>query len=234
MIINLLSNPRNISTALMYSFAQRQDMAVVDEPFYAYYLSRNKLRHPGREEILASQPHDKNQILHELKERENPSLFIKNMAHHFESADYNLFLSHRCILNIRHPAEILNSYHKINQDPTIDDIAIKKQFDIMEYLEHNQCQYVILNSRDLLSDSEKILRKLCSSLDIVFDPNMLHWPEGPKEYDGCWAKYWYSNVHNSSGFEVRTKKEVTLPSNLQKVCDEAMPYYNQLDNLSIK
>ena len=37
MIINLISGPRNISTALMYSFAQRSDCQVWDEPFYANY-----------------------------------------------------------------------------------------------------------------------------------------------------------------------------------------------------
>jgi len=35
--INLWSSPRNVSTALMYSFAQRLDTTVVDEPLYAYY-----------------------------------------------------------------------------------------------------------------------------------------------------------------------------------------------------
>ena len=36
--INLWSGPRNVSTALMYSFAQRSDTAVVDEPLYGHYL----------------------------------------------------------------------------------------------------------------------------------------------------------------------------------------------------
>ena len=37
-IICLWSCPRNISTALMYSFAQREDVQVFDEPLYAHYL----------------------------------------------------------------------------------------------------------------------------------------------------------------------------------------------------
>ena len=37
-IICLWSSPRNISTALMYSFAQREDTEVVDEALYAHYL----------------------------------------------------------------------------------------------------------------------------------------------------------------------------------------------------
>ena len=55
--IMLWSSPRNISTALMYSFAQREDTRVLDEPFYAYYLTHvNPLAdHPGKEEIINSQ-----------------------------------------------------------------------------------------------------------------------------------------------------------------------------------
>ena len=40
--IMLWSSPRNISTALMYSFAQREDTSVMDEPFYAYYLKKKE------------------------------------------------------------------------------------------------------------------------------------------------------------------------------------------------
>ena len=52
--IMLWSSPRNISTALMYSFAQRSDTKVVDEPFYAYYLTQvnNKVDHPGKRKLL--------------------------------------------------------------------------------------------------------------------------------------------------------------------------------------
>ena len=52
--IMLWSSPRNISTALMYSFAQRSDTKVLDEPFYAYYLTNvnTKVDHPGKREII--------------------------------------------------------------------------------------------------------------------------------------------------------------------------------------
>src|SRR5262249_43039242 len=49
------SGPRNISTALMRSFGSRGDTLVVDEPFYAYYLTVTGLPHPGRDEVIASQ-----------------------------------------------------------------------------------------------------------------------------------------------------------------------------------
>ena len=50
--INLISGPRNISTALMYSFAQRTDTVVLDEPFYAFYLHKSGIHHPGKEEVF--------------------------------------------------------------------------------------------------------------------------------------------------------------------------------------
>ena len=52
MIINMWSGPRNISTALMRSFENRKDTSVIDEPFYAYYLQKTKLKHPMYREII--------------------------------------------------------------------------------------------------------------------------------------------------------------------------------------
>ena len=37
-IIHAISGPRNISTAIMYSFAQRPGCSVFDEPLYGIYL----------------------------------------------------------------------------------------------------------------------------------------------------------------------------------------------------
>ena len=46
--ICLWSSPRNISTAMMYSFAQRPDTIVFDEPLYAHYLRVTGIDHPGK------------------------------------------------------------------------------------------------------------------------------------------------------------------------------------------
>ena len=46
--ISMWSGPRNISTTMMYSVAQRADTVVVDEPLYAAYVARiPDLDHPG-------------------------------------------------------------------------------------------------------------------------------------------------------------------------------------------
>src|SRR5450631_3173872 len=56
--VAMWSGPRNISTAMMRSFGNRADTAVVDEPLYAAYLAATGLDHPVRQEILASQDDD--------------------------------------------------------------------------------------------------------------------------------------------------------------------------------
>ena len=51
MKIAMWSGPRNLSTALMYSFGSREDFTVSDEPFYAAYLNATGIQHPMNDEI---------------------------------------------------------------------------------------------------------------------------------------------------------------------------------------
>ena len=68
-VICLWSGPRNVSTALMYSFAQLDDIDVVDEPLYAHYLRGSGRDHPGRDDVLASQEADGERGLLDLRLR---------------------------------------------------------------------------------------------------------------------------------------------------------------------
>ena len=45
-----------MSTALMYSFAQRADARVLDEPLYGYFLARTGADRPDREATLSIWP----------------------------------------------------------------------------------------------------------------------------------------------------------------------------------
>ena len=87
--INLWSGPRNVSTAVMYSFRQRSDTRVVDEPLYAHYLRVSGAEHPGREEVLAAMDNDGERVVREvvLGPCDRPVLFMKQMAHHLIELD---------------------------------------------------------------------------------------------------------------------------------------------------
>ena len=65
-IINLLSGPRNVSTALMYSFAERSDTAVVDEPLYGHYLKLTRAPQPHRDELLCVLNQDGDAVIRDV------------------------------------------------------------------------------------------------------------------------------------------------------------------------
>ena len=53
--VAMWSGPRNISTAMMRAWGNRDDTVVVDEPLYAHYLNVTRKPHPGAEEVIAAQ-----------------------------------------------------------------------------------------------------------------------------------------------------------------------------------
>src|SRR5262245_8915574 len=83
--IAMWSGPRNISTAMMRAFGARADTDVVDEPFYAVYLSATGLPHPMAAEVIASQPSDWQAVVSSLltpRPAGKPLLYQKHMTHH--------------------------------------------------------------------------------------------------------------------------------------------------------
>jgi len=235
MIINLISGPRNVSTALMYSFAQRKDTLVKDEPFYAYYLKLTKTIHPGRKRIMKSMSTDIRHITNELlsQGKGHKILFLKNMAHHHIDIDDDFLFQVNNLFLIRNPAELISSFSKVIKDPTTDDIGIRKSWELYQHLAENNVKATILDSGELLKNPPVMLEKICESLNITFDPNMLSWPAGPRPEDGIWAKYWYHQLHRTTGFIISEPKKIKLPSHFRSLYDEAMTYYEQLFSLSI-
>lgn len=235
-IIHLISGPRNISTALMYSFAQRSDTKVVDEPFYGHYLQITGAMHPGREEILQAMETDDRKVMDRLNREaaSTPVYFIKNMAHHLELTDFSFADSHVCVFLIREPAAILTSYHKVRSNPVLADIGLSFQKIMFDRLSANSHTPLVLDSEQVLRNPEGVLRKLCAGAAIPFEECMLSWKSGPRAEDGIWAKYWYSNVHASNGFGQPPAEPAQLPESLAKVHGEAKPIYDYLYQFSIK
>lgn len=234
--ICLWSSPRNISTAMMYAFSQRPDTCVVDEPLYARYLEITGSDHPGIEEIIQSQSTDET-ILKEdmlLKDYEKPIVFFKQMTHHLLGMNMDFLDQVSHIIFIRNPRQIISSYAQVRPEVNMDDIGIAKQWELYNQIVNSGNLPVVLDSNEILKSPEKVLRKLCDTLEITYYPNMLSWPSGPKKEDGVWAKYWYANVHKSTGFEKQLSSERPLPEYLEPLYEESKKYYDQLFIHSIK
>jgi hypothetical protein len=237
MIINLISGTRNISTALMTSFAKRADTLVLDEPFYAYYLEKTGIDHPGREETLASLSADLKDVLKRIEKSQEKSehVFVKNMAHHLIDMDLSLLLNYKNVFLIRDPKALIASYSKVIPKPSLDDIGIAHSTKLFEFLKSKTGKTPpVLNSNEILKNPSGTLQKLCASLGISFDEKMLSWDKG-KVYDPVpWSKYWYTNTLNSTGFGKPKNEDIKLTDHGQKLYKEALPFYETLNQYSIR
>lgn len=236
--INVWSSPRNISTAFMYSFAQRPDTTVVDEPLYAHYLSKtdSEAGHPGTEEVLIAQQNDGNRVVETVVfgDYPTPVVLFKQMTHHLIHLDWSFMLGTENVMLIRNPREIIASYAKVIPNPSMQDIGVEKQLEVFDFLSQNNRLNAVVDARELLLDPSSVLSQLCDRLSLDFDTNMLHWQPGPRPEDGVWAKYWYEKVHRSSGFEPFEEKRSSLPPNLESLAAACQPFYEKLYESAIR
>lgn len=232
------SGPRNLSTALMYSFGARDDCAIWDEPFYAAYLSRTGLNHPMREEVIASQETDPNKISAAcggaIPSKKNV-WYQKHMCQHMvEGFDLNFISKCHNVFLIRHPARVIASYHAKHDKLSLSDIGFLEQIAIFEQVSQSTGKTpIVIDSSDIRENPKQSIENLCNALGLEFQERMLGWPKGGNENDGIWAKHWYQAVWNSTGF---ARKEVPVP----KLCDEhepiltaALPIYEKLSEYKI-
>jgi hypothetical protein len=215
----------------MYSFAQRSDIRVVDEPLYGHYLHISGANHPGRNDVLAAMNTDGNTVMRELidtqAQQESIRLFLKHMAHHLVAMNLD-FLAETCnVFLIRDPAEMLPSLTKQLPHAQLADTGLQRQWQLFSELRSSGHHAVILDSRELLLDPAGVLAMLCEQIGLPFSPDMLHWVAGPRAEDGVWARHWYHAVHLSTGFETYTAK-TDFPDYLQALLADCQPWYERL------
>ena len=234
--ICLWSGPRNVSTALMYAFAQRSDTQVIDEPLYAHYLHTKygadaaKSTHPATAEVLASMATDATEVVRDviLGPCDKPVLFMKQMAHHLIEIDLGFLEKTINIFLIRDPKEMLPSLAKVIGTPTLADTGLKTQHDLFIALRAAGQAPPILDARLLLENPRGVLAQLCERLGLRFEVSMLSWEAGGNPADGVWAPYWYGNVHRSTGFAPYRPKSEPFPKELEAVLAACSPHYEAL------
>ncbi|MBX7042636.1 MAG: sulfotransferase family protein [Ignavibacteria bacterium] len=234
--ICLWSSPRNISTALMYSFAQRSDTQVVDEPLYGHYLRVTGADHPGRDEIISSMISDGEKVISDLilGGFESDILFMKQMTHHLVDIDRSFLSEVENVLLIRDPKRIISSYNQVMPSVNMNDIGVRMQYELFNELNERGIGVTVIDSGEILRDPGKALQILCETVGIGFQKEMLSWNAGPRPEDGIWAKHWYANVHQSTGFAGGEINSREVPDNLKELYRECLEYYRELFNHSIR
>jgi hypothetical protein len=218
----------------MRAWENRPDTVVVDEPFYAHYLAVTGPDHPGREEVIASQPTDWRQVVESLLAPLPEGaviLYQKQMSHHLlpdMGRDWLGAMTHAFL--IRDPAPMLASLEDKLGRFDLEATGLPQQVEIFDFVLRSTGRVPpVVDSADLLAAPEGVLRALCAVLEIPFDRRMLSWPAGPRASDGVWAKHWYERVWRSTGFEPAEAAELPwLGGRLAELDAQCRPLYERL------
>lgn len=233
------SGPRNISTAMMRAWGNRADTIVIDEPFYAFYLRATGKAHPGAEEIIRHGQTDWRNVVSQLTAAMpfgKRVYFQKQMTHHLLpeiDREWLVYVTN-CFL-IRDPRDVILSYIQVNAEPTLEDLGFVQQLEIFEFVRKRiDSVPAVVDAKDLLENPERLLRLLCQRVRVEFDPAMLEWPQGPRDTDGIWGKYWYAGVNRSTSFQPYKPRDGNVPVRLRKIYEQCLGCYERLYHYRIK
>jgi hypothetical protein len=237
--IAMWSGPRNISTAMMRSWGNRPDTFVCDEPLYPHYLAITHRAHPGAAEVLATTSTDVQNAIDFMTgpvPGGKPIFYQKHMTHHLLPHIDRAWLRQlsNCFL-IREPREVITSFIKQMPDANLADLGFTQQTEIFELV----CKWTgkippVIDARDVQDNPRKILSALCDALNVEFSEHMLSWAPGPRDTDGIWAKYWYKDVEQSTGFRPYRAKNEPVPEHLEELLATCQMHYERLHQHRIR
>ena len=231
--IAMWSGPRNISTAMMRAWENREDCAVIDEPFYAHYLVETGVDHPGRDDVIASQESDDAKVAAMLTgpiPGGKSVWYQKHMTQHMLPEMPLDWLDRvtNCFL-IRDPEAVVASFTIQRPDAAAWELGFEQQARLFDHV----CDRLgrappVIDAADVLKDPRATLTALCKTFGIPFSERMLRWPAGKRASDGVWAPHWYAAVERSSGFAPYQTCKHGLTSFQRKLADQCRPHYEHL------
>ena len=227
------SGPRNISTAMMRAWGNRRDTVVIDEPFYAYYLTTTGKNHPGADEVIAAGEINWRKIVACLTgpiPNGKRIFFQKHMTHHFLPEINRDWLGAvtNCFL-IRDPREVIASYVKKREDPSLEDLGFMQQVEVFNFV-RNRTKSIppVVDAKDVLENPERILRLLCDAAGVDFNKSMLSWPPGLRDTDGIWARHWYTEVAKTTSFRPYRPTHYKVPERLREIYERCCDCFERL------
>ncbi|KAH0856190.1 LOW QUALITY PROTEIN: hypothetical protein HID58_084451 [Brassica napus] len=213
-VIHSWSCPRSLSTALMYSFAQRDDIEVLDEPLNASFLKATGADRLYRDEIFASMEIDGHKVVKDIiyGPGKKKYRFCKNLAkHRILGLPSELMSKGKHFILIRNPVHILPSFGKVIPLSFLD-VGLADLVSIYSDLCQMGTPPPVIDADDLQRNPE-----------VSF-----LWEAGPIPEDGVWASWWYKTVHESTGFSSPRKYPRTFNMRHYDLLEHCLPLYNTL------
>lgn len=216
----------------MYSFGNREDTAIVDEPLYGYYLANTPAKdyHPSAQEIMESMECDGERVIQDLLSFDEKSIyFIKNMTHHVLGLELDFLEEMQHIILTREPEAMIASFSKVIPNPTAKDLGYEDHLKLIAVFKQRGIPFHVVDSKEILEHPKERLKEMCNAIGIPFLEGMLNWTAGARIEDGLWAKHWYANVHISNSFQkTKDKKEIVLQENLTDLAEASEILYQKI------
>lgn len=229
--IAMWSGPRALSTALLRAWGSRADAAVLDEPFFGYYITRRGPTRPGRERFL---PHDWQTVVRQLDgpiPAARPIWYQKHHALHLSGEVPRDWMDRvtNCFL-IRDPRLVVRSYSQIRTRFAATDLGYPQLTELFEYLRaRTGFAPLVIDAGELARRPRAYLTSMCAALAVDFDERMLRWPAGRRATDPELGDPWYASVQISTGFFAHPEPgKVTVSDRYANVIAECMPHYQRL------
>jgi hypothetical protein len=203
--IALWAVPRSVSTAFERMMRERGDLAVLHEPFLAYYYHGfDRVNDNFNEGIEPDPSHDFRAIRDEiLATARTKPVFFKDMAYYLRKCmSAELVGNFENAFLVRDPRKSLPSLYRLQPNATLEETGFDQQLRLMRLVhEMTGRPLIVVESDQLQSDPAHAAERFCREIGLEFRPEALTWDEDPgiEEWEP-WQR-WHREAMSSSGFE---------------------------------
>lgn len=230
-VIILWSHPRSRSTALERAFIEREDCYVIHEP-----LSMSKYKNIDEDKVLEDLLNLPDSIDNRVlagvtyKGLSQKYVVIKDFPYHSMRAVKELLKTNYLhVFLLRDPYETILSWQKINPFFEEYELGYMELLETINLAKLNGFQGIsIIKSSDMVSNTEEVIRKLCSDIDIPYKEEMCNWKKRKKINSwSTWGRYHLTAI-SSKGFANKKVEDLMLTHRNKQFLDNVRHVYEAL------
>jgi hypothetical protein len=233
-VLALWSAPRSRSTAFARMMTERNDRAVVHEPF-------SQVVDFGEVKVGDRIAHSEQDVLTALRgiAADEPVFFKDTTDFRYPAllADESFLAAATHTFIIRDPAKAIASHHALNPNLGRDEIGFAWLYEIFAAVQAaTGATPVVIDSDDLLDRPAETVRAYCSAVGIPFLPNALSWKPGMRPEWQATSR-WHASTSQTAGFRRGTSdgaEAVTVDPVLRAYRDYHLPYYEKLRAVTLR
>ena len=247
-IIALWVHPRSMSTAIERIMRERGDLDCLHEPFmYYYYIGLGKKSLP-LSELNIGKPETFDDIITDMEQRAlSGPVFFKDMGYYVLPEIYRhptLASRLRHLILIRDPRKSILSYYKLDPEVTRDEIGLKAQWDLYEWLSKNsETPPFIIEAEAVQRDPIETMTRAWKHIDLPVINSAFQWQANEIPEDWQSVSGWHQAVISSTEIrkvdvddKYKTREQFEQLARLNPVLSEFLeyhqPFYDKLKTAS--